>query len=159
MQCMSHRLPFFASIHSYLEPSGGAALSTRELLKLLAARGAGCRVLTAGGLDYECETTLDEVLAGLDLTARRFQASLGHPIMARSADYPVVARSPDLATSVEVIDLTVNGVRVALMPTASSRAERSPDLRESACFLDLADQVLERFRPHVLLTYAVIPLA
>jgi hypothetical protein len=25
--------------------------------------------------------------------------------------------------------------------------------------LDLADQVLERFRPHVPLTYAVIPLA
>ena len=56
-----------------------------------------------------------------------------------------------------MIDLTVNGVRVTLMPTASSRAERSPDMQESARFLDLADQVLERFRPHVLLTYGGHP--
>ena len=67
----------FASIHSYLDPSGGAALSTRELLELLAARGADCRVLTAGVLDYERETTLDEVLAGLDLPSQRFRADLG----------------------------------------------------------------------------------
>ena len=109
----------FASIHSYLDPSGGAALSTRELLELLAAHGADCRALTAGVLDYERETTLDEVLAGLDLPSQRFRADL---------------RSP--GGSVEVIDLTVNGVRVTLMPTASSRAERSPDMRESACFLE-----------------------
>jgi glycosyltransferase involved in cell wall biosynthesis len=129
----------FSSIHSYLDPSGGAALSTRELLELLAARGADCRVLTAGVLDYERETTFDEVLAGLDLPCQRFRANLG------------------LGGSVEVIDLTVNGVRVTLMPTASSRAERSPDMQESASFLDLADQVLERFRPHVLLTYGGHP--
>jgi hypothetical protein len=96
-------------------------------------------VLTAGVLDYERETTLDEVLAGRDLPCQRFRANLG------------------LGRSVEVIDLTVNGVRVTLMPTASSRAGRSPDMRESASFLDLADQVLERFRPHVLLTYGGHP--
>jgi hypothetical protein len=80
----------------------------------------------------------------------RILAELGHP---------VVARCPDLATSVKVIDLTVGGVRVTLTltPTASSRAERSPDMQESARFLDLADQVLERFRPHVLLTYGGHP--
>ena len=68
-----------------------------------------------------------------------------------------MARSPDLATSVGVIDLTVGGIGVTLTPTASSRAERSPDMQESARFLDLADQVLERFRPHVLLTYGGHP--
>ncbi len=67
----------FASIHSYLDPSGGAVLSTRELLEFLAARGADCRVLTAGVLDYERETTLDEVLARLDLPSQRFRADLG----------------------------------------------------------------------------------
>jgi hypothetical protein len=54
----------FASIHSYLAPSGGAALSTRELLELLSARGVDCRTLTAGVLDYDRETKLDEVIAG-----------------------------------------------------------------------------------------------
>lgn len=109
----------FASIHCYLDPSGGAALSMRELLELMAARGADCRVLTAGILDYERETTLDEMLAGLDLPSQRFRADLRHPVVDA-----VVARSPDLATSVEVIDLTVGGVRLTLVPTASSRAEQ-----------------------------------
>ena len=46
---------------------------------------------------------------------------------------------------------------MTVMPTASSRAERSPDPRESAIFLDLAEQVFDRFRPDVLLTYGGHP--
>jgi hypothetical protein len=94
---------------------------------------------TPGALDYERETTLDEVLAGLDLPSQRFKADLG------------------VAASAEVIDLAVDGVRVTLMPAASSRAERSPSTRESASFLDLADQVLDRFRSDVLLTFGGHP--
>jgi glycosyltransferase involved in cell wall biosynthesis len=52
-----------------------------------------------------------------------------------------------------VVDLAVNGVRVTVMPTSSSRAERAPDLVEGERFLDLVQQVLGRFRPDVLLTY------
>jgi|GEM_PF-1124635 len=100
-----------SSIHCYLDPSSGAALCTRELLELLAARGMDCRVLTTGILDPERETSLDEMLAALELPDRRFQAEL---------------RSGRAA---EVIDLAVNGVRVTLTPTVSSRAERSPDPR------------------------------
>ena len=129
----------FSSIHSYLDPSSGAALATRELLELLAARGMDCRVLCTGVLDYERETPLDELLASLGLPVSRFQAALGG---GRTSD---------------VLDLTVGGVRVTLLPTASSRAERSPDGSEGAVFLDLADQVLERFRPDVLLTYGGHP--
>jgi hypothetical protein len=36
-----------------------------------------CRVLTTGVLDHERETSLDDVLATLELPARRFQAELG----------------------------------------------------------------------------------
>jgi hypothetical protein len=93
-----------------------------------------CRVLTTGVLDPERETSLDEVLATLELPVRRFQAQLGS------------------GRAAEVIDLAVNGVRVTVMPTASSRAERSPDTRESAIFLELAEHVFDRFRPDVLLT-------
>src|SRR5271157_4815054 len=128
----------FSSIHCYLDPSSGAALCTRELLELLAARGADCRVLRRGILDPERETSLDEVLA-LELPAGRFQARLGRGGVA------------------EVVDLGMNGVRVTVMPTASSRAERSPDPRESAIFLELAEQVFDRFRPDVLLTYSGHP--
>ena len=131
----------FSSIHSYLDPSSGAAMATRELLELLAVRGMDCRVLSAGVLDYERETTLDDVFATLGLPARQVQAEM---MDGRSA---------------KVIDLTLNGVRVALVPTASSRAERSPDPREGAVFLDLADQVFERFRPDVMLTYGGHPVS
>ena len=124
----------FSSIHCYLDPSSGAALCTRELLELLTARGMDCRVLTTGILDPERETTLDEVLATLELPCQRFWAELG------------------AGRAAEVIDLTVNGVRVTLMPTTSSRAERSPDRREAEVFLEMVDQVLDRFRPDVLLT-------
>ncbi len=114
-------------------------MCTRELLELLAARGIDCRVLTTGILDPERETSLDEVLATLELPVQGFQAEL-RP-----------------GGSAEVIDLGVNGVRVTLMPTVSSRAERSPDPRESALFLELAEQVFDRFRPDVLLTYGGHP--
>jgi glycosyltransferase involved in cell wall biosynthesis len=39
---MNHRL-LFASIHSYHDPSSGAALATREVLQLLGMRGWDCR--------------------------------------------------------------------------------------------------------------------
>jgi hypothetical protein len=61
----------FASIQCYLDPSGGAAPCTRELLEAPAARGADCRALSTGVLDCEAEISLDAVLADSGLPARR----------------------------------------------------------------------------------------
>jgi glycosyltransferase involved in cell wall biosynthesis len=129
----------FASIHSYLDPSSGAALATRDLLELLVARGHDCRSLTAGVLDYERETSLAAVLGPMEVPHVRTRAKLSG------------------GAEAEVVDLTLNGVRVTTMPTASSRAERAPDRAESAAFLDLAEQAMDRFRPQVLLTYGGHP--
>jgi len=52
-------------------------LCTCELLELLAVRGIDRRVLTTGILDPERETSLDEVLAALELPVQKFQAELG----------------------------------------------------------------------------------
>jgi glycosyltransferase involved in cell wall biosynthesis len=136
---MAHRL-LFASIHSYLDPSSGAALATRELLELLAVRGWDCRALACGVLDYQQETPLDDVLAAIERPTSRLGAALSRGGQA------------------EVFDLNLAGVRVTLLPTAYSRAERAPSPREGAIFLDLADQVLDRFRPQVLLTYGGHPV-
>jgi len=95
--------PLFSSIHCYLDPSSGAALCTRELLELLSARGMDCRVLTTGILDPERETSLDEVLAALELPDRWFQAALVR------------------GGSAEAIDLRIYGVRVMLMPAPNGR--------------------------------------
>jgi glycosyltransferase involved in cell wall biosynthesis len=127
----------FASIHCYLDPSNGAALCTRELLERLAGRGWDCRTLTCGLLDYQRETSVEDVLKTLELegSARRVNAALGR------------------GGAAEVVDLALGGVRVTVMPTASSRAEKAPNTPDGERFLDLARQVLDRFRPDVLLTY------
>ncbi|MFI5454315.1 MAG: glycosyltransferase [Isosphaerales bacterium] len=135
---MKNRL-LFASIHSYLDHSSGAALATRDLLELLAAHGWDCRALTCGVLDYEQETPLEDVLAVLERPTSRVGAALSR------------------GGEAEVFDLELDGVHVTLMPTAHSRPERAPSPREAAIFLDLAEQVLERFRPQVLLTYGGHP--
>jgi len=136
---MSKPRLLFASIHSYLDPSSGAAMASREVLELLAARGWDCRALACGVLDYQRETPLDEVMTTLDLPTRRASAALSRGGCA------------------EVIDLELGAVRVTLLPTTSSRAEKSPNPREGAMFLDLATQVFDRFRPDVLLTYGGHP--
>jgi len=131
----------FASIHSYLDPSSGAAMASREVLELLTARGWDCRALTCGVLDYQRETPLDDVMSKIDLPAERASAALSR------------------GGSAEVIDLELGGVRVTLLPTSSSRAERSPNTREGPIFVDLAGQVFDRFRPDVLLTYGGQPVS
>ena len=131
---MPHRL-LFASIHSYLDPSSGAALATRELLELLAARGWDCRALTCGVLDFQNETPLDDVLAAMGRPSSRTGAALSRGGRA------------------EVFDLELDKVHVTLLPTAFRRGERAPSAREAGLFLDLADQVLAQFRPEVPLTY------
>ena len=112
---MTHRL-LFASIHSYLDPSSGAALATRELLELLAARGWDCRALTCGVLDYQNETPLEDVLAAIERPTPRVGAALSR------------------GGEAEVFDLELDGVRVTLLPTAYSRAERAPVREKAHCF-------------------------
>ena len=129
----------FASCHGYVDPSNGASTATRDLLELLAAHGVDCRVLSTGVLDFGQETPLGPILA-----------ELGVPVQTAGAALTA-------GRTAEVYDLELGGVHVTLLPTASSRLERSPDRAESAAFLDLAAQVLERFRPHVLLTYGGHP--
>jgi glycosyltransferase involved in cell wall biosynthesis len=135
---MTHRL-LFASVHSYIDPSSGAALATRELLELLAARSWDCRALTCGVLDYQDNTPLDDVLAAIERPASRAGAALS------------------LGGEAEVFDFELDGVRVTLLPTAFSRAERAPNPREAAIFIDLAEQALDRFKPEILLTYGGHP--
>ena len=59
-----------------------------------------CRVLSAGMLHLERETSLDDVLATLELLAQRFREEL------------------ERGRSARVTELVVDGVRVAIMPTA-----------------------------------------
>jgi glycosyltransferase involved in cell wall biosynthesis len=130
----------FASCHGYLDPSNGAATATRDLMELLTSLGVDCRVLSTGVFDYDRETPVETVLDALGAPAERCAAPLSRGGVA------------------DVYDLTLSGVRVTLLPTSSSRIERAPNRPETETFFDLADQVFERFRPQVLLTYGGHPL-
>ncbi len=55
---------------------------------------------------------------------------------------------------VEVLDIQDGNLRGTVVPTASSRV---PDPDEARVFLDLAERVLDRLRPQVLLTYGGHP--
>src|SRR5947209_3510188 len=55
----------FCSWHSYLDPSSGAALSTRGLFELLAGRGWICKVFSAAALDFEDSPAVAQLLADL----------------------------------------------------------------------------------------------
>jgi hypothetical protein len=103
---MTHRL-LFASIHSYLDPSSGAALGTRELLELLAARAWDCRALTCGLLDYAQETPLDDVLFTLERPTSRVGAAFS------------------LGGEAEVFDLELDGARVLSSRSPSSARRRA----------------------------------
>ena len=105
----------FTSIHSYLDPSSGAAVATRELLEVVAARDMDCRVLCPGVLDYERETTLDEVLASLELPRVRFLVEL------------------TAGGSAEVFDLAVGGVRVTIFPTPQVRGAVAQSAPKGPC--------------------------
>ena len=93
-----------------------------------------------GVLDYEQETALEQVLV-----------PMGTPV-------PPSAGLLRDGSSVRVFDLELDGVRLRLLPTASSRVERSPNAAEAAAYLDLAEQMLDRFAPQVLLTYGGQPV-
>ena len=74
---MSFDRLLFASIHGHLDPSSGAALTTRDLLELLSTRGVDARALTMGVLDYAEDTALSAVLGPLGVPIRRARAVLG----------------------------------------------------------------------------------
>ena len=60
---MARRL-LFCSAHLYGDPASGAALSARDLLVSLAARGWACRALCGSMTAFEDGRPADRVLAG-----------------------------------------------------------------------------------------------
>jgi glycosyltransferase involved in cell wall biosynthesis len=124
----------FCSYHSYLDPSSGAALSTRHLLELLAERGWGCGVFCGPRLDFEPRIPYAEVLRQQGLTA---QVERGH---AGALDFTLH-------------HLTCRGVPVTLFEPDGQTDPRRPTPQEGNAFLGLFDHVRRVFHPDVLLTY------
>jgi hypothetical protein len=61
------------------------------MLELLAGRGVDCWVLSVGVLDHERETSIDEILATLELRVRRLRAELERGGRPGSSTWPSTA--------------------------------------------------------------------
>ena len=102
----------------YMDPSSGAALSTRDLLELLAAHGWGCAVLSGPELDFEQPTPFESVLRAQDLP---FQFRPGAV----------------LDTPCTLYHCALGGVPVHAFVPAASGPRRPPTRAEGQAFLSL----------------------
>jgi glycosyltransferase involved in cell wall biosynthesis len=124
----------FCSYHSYLDPSSGAALATRDLLELLTSAGWPCAVLTGPDLDYEQGSSLESLLRAQNIP---FQFRPGPAFGADCTLYHYVR----------------NGVAVHLFGAADARPRQEPAPSAARAFLSLFEHVRQQFRPDLLLTY------
>jgi len=123
----------FASYHGYTDPSSGAAIATRDLLELVAARGWDARVFCGPALDFESPESLRQLLSDQQIPYRERRSSKG-PI------------------PFSVVHFRQNGVPVGVyLPDQGTSA--APSQPEGTAFLTLLERVLEEFGPEILLTY------
>lgn len=121
----------FASYHCYVDPSSGAAGSTRDMLQMLAARGWPTRVVCGPRLDHaDCRSprrTIEE--AGLPIEEKRFEsASTPFSILhLRQGDVPASVFQPD--------------------------RQGEPAAAEIDMFLSIYERLLDTWHPDVLITY------
>ena len=124
----------FCSYHSYLEPSNGAALATRDLLELLAARGWECAVLCGPEEDSAQPTPLEGTL--------------------RSQNVPFQFRPGRVRDcSCTLYHCALNRVAVHAFVPVPAQPRQPPSREEGHAFLSLFDLACQRFRPDLLLTY------
>lgn len=124
----------FCSYHSFWDPSSGAAVSTRDLLEMLAARGWACGVLCGPHLDYERGRPPEQVLR-----------ARGVPVQSARATAGGVAYTLHHAIA--------NGVPLTLYTPDGGKTYGRPGEAEGRTFLQLFDRVCGHFRPDVVLTY------
>ncbi len=124
----------FCSWHCYADPSSGAAVSTRDLLELLAARGWACGAFSASHLDFEQGAAIDANLAGQGVRPEIQQAQAG----------PV---------SFRLLRFVQRGVPVNVFHSDGIRPYQEPPRPEGHVFLALMERLIAEFQPDLLLTY------
>ena len=125
----------FCSYHNYLDPTSGAARSTRDLFEMLAVRGWALR----GGVWASKPI--------LRLRLRSSHVMTSHGIRKSSVEQ----RHGDCAFS--LYQGIVNVVPVTVFEPSQLVPKRPPTSNEGDAFLDVWERIQTLFRPDVLLTY------
>ncbi len=124
----------FASYHCYLDPASGAALSTRDMLEMLAARGWPVRVFCGPKLDGGPSERVEQIVSDLQVPMERKTAT---------------------EDSETVLHCTVNGVETSVYCPARRDGLTN---QETQRFLALYERLLDRWQPDVLVTYGGLPI-
>jgi len=137
---MTHKKLLFTCYHFYLDPSNGASITSREMLRLLAARGWEVRVLCGPLMDFfDGRQCIPQIIADRGITP---QVAYG--------------QSDDLDFSfLEYQDEQLQ-VEVFLPHTQDATQQnhhRPPTPAEGHTFLERHRQICETWRPHIVMTY------
>jgi glycosyltransferase involved in cell wall biosynthesis len=122
----------FCSWHSYLDPSSGAAICTRDLFELLAGRGWNCKVFCGPALDFD--GTIAQVVGDLGVS---------------------YVEKPGLKDAIpfSLFHYAKGSVPVSIFNLAGKKCKGIPGKAEGQIFLNLCERVLDQYQPDILLTY------
>ncbi len=138
---MPNRRILFASRHCYLDDSNGAAVSSRELMQVLARRGFAVEVLSSVTLDL-----------AIDVNPVAWLAGRGWPVEEVAGGAWDVGAGGIRAGVPPHLRVTAHGVPVTLHCGPTTRNHR-PDEAQGREFLRLFEAVAGRFRPDVVVGY------
>jgi glycosyltransferase involved in cell wall biosynthesis len=124
----------FCSWHGLVDPSSGAALATRDLLELLAARGWPCAAFCGPQLDFEDSPDLGQLL---DLHA------IPYTVQHQRAG----------AASFTLFHFVYRGIPTSVFQPTDSAGSPPLTPAEGHAFLSLFEGIVARFQPDLLLTY------
>lgn len=129
---MKSKSLLFAAYHFYLDPSNGAAITTREILSALAARGWEVRTFCGCGLDFQKPEAILQILADRGIKPERYVKNRGETpfVFSRFRDGPI---------------------RSSLFLPDENR--HIPSEEAGFCYLQLLREIIGRFEPGVFITY------
>ena len=137
-----------ALYHSWIDTSSGAAISLRETMKSLAARGWSVRVLCGPLLDFGYRKTCEQILDEQKIVFREFV--LQHSRRATSPGETDTSKSPG-----DRLLLFHDGpVPVAqYLPFEKNIHQQPPDAETGSIWLKLYQEQLNTWKPDIVLTY------
>ena len=135
--------------NAYTDHTSGAAHSMRILMQWLQSAGHECRVLGTARFDGKPPDDLNAHLRELGVPLRRSPPS--------KAFVRSVRKPANMVVGSPTVDFTLEGVPVTMLLTRA-RADSQTGRFDAEQFLFVLDDMLQEFRPDLLLTYGAHPV-
>ncbi len=136
--------------NAYTDHTSGAALTMRILMRWMAQDGHDARVLATARFDARPPASVHQHLAEHGISPRRVPPS-------RAFLATVKKRTANLGPGRPTLEFRLDGVPVTMLLTSAPR-NTPADRFEGEQFLFLLDQILDGFRPDLLVTYGGHPV-